>query len=40
MIAAGMVTHTSIPDFLNMTISRFFSVYSSIFSVLEKRNKG
>ena len=34
-----MVTHTSIPDFLNMKISRFFSIYTGIFSVLEKHRK-
>nr|DAE17595.1 MAG TPA: hypothetical protein [Caudovirales sp. ctqPn17] len=31
-----MITHTSIPDFMNMEIKTFYRTYSSIATVLEK----
>lgn len=34
---AGMATHTSITDFLNLTIKQFTQVFLSIIGVLEKR---
>jgi len=40
VIIAGMATHTSIPDFLNMTIRRFYQVFVSICDVMEKRKRG
>ena len=40
MILAGMITHTSITDFLNMTIRQFYRVFVSICDVLEKRKHG
>lgn len=35
-----MVTHTSIPDFLNMTIRQFYQIYVAICNVMEKRRNG
>ena len=35
-----MVTHTSIPDFMNMKIRRFYQVYLGICRVMEKRGNG
>ena len=32
-----MTTHTSITDFMNMTLKRFYQVFVSICNVLEKR---
>ena len=39
MIQAGMITHTSIADFLEMPIGRFFNVFIAIAEVLEKRRR-
>ena len=32
-----MITHTSIPEFMNMTIRQFYRVYIATSAVLEKR---
>ena len=40
MILAGMITHTSISDYLDMPIMRFYKVFLAIGNVLEKRNGG
>ena len=37
MILAGMITHTSINDFLEMPIMRFYRIFITIGTVLEKR---
>lgn len=34
---AGMMTHTSITDLLNLTIKQFTQVFLSIINVMEKR---
>lgn len=39
MITAGMVTHTSIPDFLNMKIRLFYKIYAATYNVLQKKNE-
>jgi hypothetical protein len=39
VISAGMVTHTSIPDFLNMKIRLFYKVYSETYNILKKREE-
>lgn len=38
VIQAGMVTHTSIKDLLEMPIPRFLTIFLAIGNVLEKRN--
>ena len=40
MILAGMITHTSIKDFLDMPIIRFYNIFLTIGKVLEKRKGG
>lgn len=40
MILAGMVTHTSIKDFMDMTILRFYDIFVTLMNVLEKRKHG
>ena len=40
MILAGMVTHTSIKDFMDMKIPRFFDLFITLMNVLEKRKHG
>ena len=37
IITAGMITHTSITDFMSMKLKRFYQVFASICTVLEKR---
>ena len=32
-----MITHTSISDFMNMTLKQFYRIFLSICNVLEKR---
>lgn len=39
MITAGIVTHTSIPDFLGMKIRQFYHIYSATYNVMQKRNE-
>jgi len=34
-----MITHTSINDFLNMTIQRFYQIFVVIADVMEKRKQ-
>lgn len=34
-----MVTHTSIPDFLNMKIRQFYQIYAATCRVLQKREE-
>lgn len=40
MISAGMVTHTSIVDFMSMKMLRFYRMYAAIGRVLERRKEG
>lgn len=39
MITASLVTHTSIKDFMDMTIGRFYQVFVAIANVMEKRKR-
>ena len=34
-----MITHTPIPDFLDMSLKRFHATWNAILNVLEKRKK-
>lgn len=34
-----MITHTSISDFLNMPMNRFYSILTALVRVLEKRKQ-
>jgi hypothetical protein len=34
-----MITHTPIPDFLNMSLHRFHTMWGAMLNVLEKRQK-
>lgn len=40
MILAGMVTHTSVKDLMDMTIMRFYDIFVTLVKVLEKRKHG
>lgn len=37
MILASMITHTSVTDYLTMTLSKFYTVLEAIARVMNKR---
>ena len=39
MTIASMLTHTSILDFMNMTLKQFYRIYVAIGNVTEKKRR-